>query len=83
MKRSGKQLSSKTNFSPILNLNCLNIRLKLCERPLSIKIVREIKFEEMWSKLEEAKKMFLETIIHKIFDTNSSFYVKQSLTGKV
>ena len=82
MKRSGKQLSSKTNFSPILNLNCSNIRLKLCEKPLSIKIVREIKFEEMWSKLE-AKKMFLETIIHKIFDTNSSFYVKQSLTGKV
>ena len=39
------------------------------------KIVKEIKFEGVWGNLE-TKKMFLETIIHKIFETNSSFYVK-------
>ena len=30
-----------------------------------------------------SKKMFSETIIHKIFETDSSFYVKQHTTGKV
>ena len=38
-------------------------------------IVKEIKFEEVWGELE-AKKMFTEKIIHKIFETNSSFHVR-------
>ena len=39
------------------------------------KIVKEVKFEGAWGKLE-AKKMFPEKIIHKIFETNPSFHVK-------
>ena len=45
-------------------------------------IVKEIKFERVWVKLE-LKAMFLETMIDKIFETNSSFYVKYHATGKV
>ena len=40
-----------------------------------VKIVKEIKYEGGWGELE-AKKMFPETTIHKIFETNSSFLVK-------
>ena len=39
------------------------------------KIVNEIKFEQVSGELEE-NKMFPETIIHKIFETNSSFHMK-------
>ena len=39
------------------------------------KIVKEVKFEGVWGELE-SKKMFPETITHKIFETNSSFHVK-------
>ena len=39
------------------------------------KIVKEIKFLGVWGELK-ATKMFPETIIHKIFETNSSFHVK-------
>ena len=40
-----------------------------------IKIVKEIKFEGVWGKLE-AKKMFSEAPSLKIFESNSSFHVK-------
>ena len=39
------------------------------------KIVKAIKFEGVWDELE-AKKMFPETFIHKIFETSFSFHVK-------
>ena len=39
------------------------------------KIVKEIKFEGISGELE-AKKMFLDTVIHKISETDSSFHVK-------
>ena len=38
-------------------------------------IVKEIKFERAWRELE-AKKMFPEKTIHKLFETNSSFHVE-------
>ena len=41
-----------------------------------------MKFEGVWGKLE-AKKLFTQTIIHKIRETNSSFDVKQRTMGKV
>ena len=47
-----------------------------------IKIVKEIKLEEVWGELE-AKKVFPETTTHKIFDTYSNFYTKPCTTGKV
>ena len=49
-----------------------------------MKIVRQLKFEgvieDSW---ERSKKPFPEIIIHKIFERNSSFYVKYRTTGKV
>ena len=39
------------------------------------KIVKEIKFEGIWGELA-VKKMFPETIIYKVFETNYSFHVK-------
>ena len=32
VKRSGKKLSSKTNFNAFLQISCSNFRLKLCQR---------------------------------------------------
>ena len=46
------------------------------------RIVQKIKFEGDWGKLE-AKKLFPETIIDKIYETNSSFHVKQRSAGKL
>ena len=33
VKRSKKQLPSKTDFGTCLQVNCYNFRLKVCERP--------------------------------------------------
>ena len=41
------------------------------------KNVKEIKFDGFWGKLKAKKKKKIpETIIHKIFETKSSFHVK-------
>ena len=40
-----------------------------------IKKVKAIKFEGVWGELE-SKKQVQQTTAHKIFETNSSFYVK-------
>ena len=61
-----KQLPSKTNFSTFLIFNCSNFKLKQCERLRVTKILKEIKFERIWGKLESKKS----------FETNSSFHVK-------
>ena len=48
------------------------------------KFVKEIKLEGVWGELQSKKtKQFPETIIHKIFEINSSFPVKQCTTGKL
>ena len=46
------------------------------------KIVKEIRFERIWGWVR-SKKVFPATILHKIFQTNSSFHVKWCTTGKV
>ena len=53
VKRSGKQLSSKTNLSAFLRVICSNIRLKLCLRVT--KIVKLFKFERIWGQVEAIK----------------------------
>ena len=77
--KTSEKLPSKANSSNFLQLNCSDFRLKLCERSMKglrvTKIVKQIKFEGVRGDLE-TKKMFLETIMNKIFETNSSFYVK-------
>ena len=38
-------------------------------------IVKQIKFKGVWARKKQ--KLFAETTIHKILETNSRFYVKQ------
>ena len=57
VKRSEKQLPRKGKFRTFLQLNCSNFSLKLVKSLIVTKIVREIKFEEVWGELE-AKKCF-------------------------
>ena len=47
-----------------------------------IKNGKEIKFEGGMGE-DRIKKMFPETITHKVFKTKSSFHVKEQTTGKV
>ena len=74
LKRSVKKSPSKVSFSTFLQLSCSNFELGLN--------VNEIKFQGVWLKLK-ATTFFPDTIIHKLFETNSSFHVKQHPTGKV
>ena len=46
------------------------------------KVVQKIKFEGDWGRLE-SKKLFPETVIDKIYETNSTFHVKYHNTGKL
>ena len=71
----GKKLSSKERLCPVLQINCPISRLKHCQSLRVTKIVQQIKFKGVWDELE-SKKLSLETISCKIFETNSSFHVK-------
>ena len=42
MKRLGKIFSSKTSFSAFLQISCPNFGLKLCQKPWSYKIFRDL-----------------------------------------
>ena len=75
VKRSEKQLPSKANFSTFLQLNCSNFGLNLCEIPYSYQNFQRNKVRRGLGQ-HSSKNMFPETIIHKIFETKSSFYVK-------
>ena len=44
--------------------------------------VKEIGFKGVWGELE-SKKIVLEKITHKIFETNSSVHAKLLTTGRV
>ena len=46
VKRSGKKLTTKANLSAFFQISCYNFRLK------SYKLVKQIKFEEVWGELE-------------------------------
>ena len=82
VKRSGKQLSSKKNFTAFLHISCSNFRLKLCQKPQSYK---NCQTNQIWRGLGQvrSKKLFPEIFIHKILQINSSFYVKQRITGRL
>ena len=75
VKRSWEYLSSKTNLSTFLHFSCSEFRLKLCQRPSSYKDCQTDEFGRSlrWVR---GKKLFAEITIHKILETNSSFYVK-------
>ena len=72
MKRSEKQLPSKANFGHFFKLNCLGLNSVKGLRVT--KIVKETRFEGVWGRVRIKK--FPETIIYKIFETNSSFHLK-------
>ena len=82
LKRSGKFLSSEANFNIFSHVSCSNFRLKLCQGSLRYKNCQK---NQIWGGLGRVRstKLFTETTIHKILQTNSSFYVKQCSTGKV
>ena len=73
-KRSEKQLSSKTNFCTFLQISCSNFWLKLCQRS---QIYKNCQANQTCVGRVKIKKLFPETMIHKIFETNFSFHEKQ------
>ena len=81
VKRSGKHLSSKANFSTFLQISCSNFRLKLCQSPSSWE---NYQTNQIWKGLGRlrSKKVFPETINHLIFEANSSFHVNSTLLEK-
>ena len=82
VKRSGNQLSSKTNFSTFLKISSSNFRLKLC---LKYQIYKYCQTNQTRSGVGRVrnKKLFPETMIHKIFEINSRCHVKYRTTAKV
>ena len=82
VKRLRKYLSSKADPNTFLHISCSNFRLKLCETPPSYKHCQTNEFGRGLGRVK-SKKLFAETTIDKILETNSSFYVKQRTTGKV
>ena len=72
---SERQLDGKAYFSTTLQFSVLNFRLKLCERSYSY---RNFKRYQVWRDLGGVKgnKLFPETIIYKVFETNCSFDLK-------
>ena len=77
-----KQLSSKPKFRESLQTFCSNLRLKPCQRPYSYKRL-PCRQNLQGSVVSSNKKLYPEIIIHKIFQTNSSYHVKQRTIGKV
>ena len=73
--RSEKHLKSKGNFNTFLQLRCSNFRLNCVKGLTNTKIMIEINFEGVLGELE-GKKVFPETTIDKMLETNSRFYVK-------
>ena len=75
LKISEKLLISKANFCTFLKLN-YSILVRNCVKELRVtKILKEISFEGVREEPQE-KKLFSETIIHKIFKTISRFHIK-------
>ena len=64
-----------------MQISCSNFRLKLCQKPQSYKICR---VNQAWEYLVwvRSKKLFPETIVHKIFETNSSVMWNSALQEK-
>ena len=70
-----QQLASKENFSTFLQLSCLKFRLKLYDGPYSYKNWKRCQFWRGLGRVR-SKTLLSKTIIHKIFEINSSFHVK-------
>ena len=66
--------------NPFLQISCSNVRGKLYQKLgfTVTKIVKKIKFKGVWGRVR-SKKLFPETIIHNMFETDSGFYVKKAL----
>ena len=78
-KRLAKYLSSKTNLKVFLEISWPNSSLKICQRPYSYK---NCQTNQIWRTLGRArnKKLSQEPLIHKLFETNSIFHMKQHTT---
>ena len=74
--------SSKINFSAFLRIGCSNFILKLSQRPEIYKHCQNNQSYRIMLRIR-IKKITPETIIQKIFETNSSFYMKWRTMTKV
>ena len=82
MKRSEKQLPSKSNFSTSLQLKCSNFRLIQWKGLGVTRIVKEFKFEGVWGELE-SKKSFQRQSVAKCLRLTLVFMSKSALREKV
>ena len=82
VKRSEKQLSSKTNFNMFLQISYSTFKLKLCEMPQSYQNWETYQVQ-MHPVQVRSKILFPETIFAKIYEINLSVSVKQLSAGKV
>ena len=82
MKRSGKQLPSRANFSTFLQFNCSNFRLKYVKSLRVTNIVKEIKFEGVLGSLQAKDCFQTQIFTHKICEINFSFHAKYRTNGK-
>ena len=80
VNRLGKELSSKTNFSAFLQINCFNFMFKMCHRVT--KTVKQIKFERVWRKLE-AKKCFQRQSFTKYLRQTLFFMLNSALQEQI
>ena len=69
MKKSEKQIPSKANVSTFCNLIALILGQNSVEGLRVTKTFKEIKFEGVWGRAK-IRKMFPETMIDNIFETN-------------
>ena len=66
------KIQLRKNFGTFWKINCSNSKLGQYEKPPSYQIVKEIKFKEVWDKLESRKR--LPETVCKIFFCFLCFY---------
>ena len=71
----------RQSFALFFNLIALTLVQNSVKSPTVTKIVKKIKFEGVWEVRN--KNRVPETISYKIFETESSFHVKERTIGKV
>ena len=75
VKKSVKQLSSRTKFSTFSQFSCSNFILKLREKLIVAKFVQKKQISKGLARAR-SKKLFSKIIMEKIYEKNSCFHVK-------
>ena len=82
LKRSEKQLPSKANFCPFLQIGRTNVSLKLYQRTQSYQNCQTNQIQRDLRQVR-SKILFAETTLDKQYQANSAFFVKKRPLGKV